>query len=380
MGMRNLTAEERKAYGLPPLPEDEQARRDAANQSEALKAAEEGRLEAGTDANGREVNRVIPPDPNKGQSGPSAADVQRYVGIVQNAAGSVPGQPGQPGLQLPAGAFGVGATPGTQTSNRPDWRLFTDPAGEANRQMLGQALGARQAMPTQSMTGAKLNTELFSQDRAAAAGARAGQMGLADAIAARARGEGGSLAQLQFQQATDSSLSSALALARSGRGNSTLNMKAALGQQGTMIQNAANQSSQLRLQEQAQAQEQLGNVLGQVRAGDMNSQQLALGAASTQAGLDQDASKTNLGASLQQQAQVDSMTQFYVSAGLTMDQARAQAMQEYEKLRILSYNQQRATELAEQSAQRQHDAQVFGTAANVFGTAFGSTMQFMGGK
>jgi hypothetical protein len=134
------------------------------------------------------------------------------------------------------------------------------------------------------------------------------------------------------------------------------------------------------LQEQAQAQEQLGNVLGQVRAGDMNSQQLALGAASTQAGLDQDASKTNLGASLQQQAQVDSMTQFYVSAGLTMDQARAQAMQEYEKLRILSYNQQRATELAEQSAQRQHDAQVFGTAANVFGTAFGSTMQFMGGK
>lgn len=101
------------------------------------------------------------------------------------------------------------------------------------------------------------------------------QLTLADALAARARGEGESVAGLQLQQGLEAQrrgLSSALASQRPG-------MSAGAGMR-TMMRgygNAAAQTNQaaalLRAQEILGAQQQLGSVLGQGRQGDLTSRQ-----------------------------------------------------------------------------------------------------------
>ncbi len=162
---------------------------------------------------------------------------------------------------------------------------------------------------------------------------RSQQAALAGQLANAAAGNGPSAAQSQLQAATDQNMHAALALARSGTGNQSAAMKQALMQQGTIGQQAANQSATLRAQEQQAAQAQLGGVLGGARGQDLGATGLQQNATlanagfqqaanTTNAGFMQDTAKTNLAAHIQQQQQKDEMIQRYITQGMTLDQAQ----------------------------------------------------------
>jgi hypothetical protein len=335
-GFRQLSDAEREAYGMAPLSDEEKQQRDAAEYAKIQAQSDNGTLAVKEGADGTDVLY------NRGRA-PTAAEI--------NAVNT-----GQAAAHTP-GAFGL--TQGPQ-SGRPDWQLYNDPTYEGNRQDLAGALQARQGLDN-------LGMNVDPSGAANSAQARGSQMDLIAELQKRARGEGDSLAQLQFQQATDANMSGAMALARSGRGNPGVAMKQALAQQGSIGQNAANQSSQLRLNEQAQAQGQLADVLSGVRGQDLGQRGQDIGIAST-----------DLSAALDQRKQLDEMTKYYTSTGLSLDQAQAEARKQYENLRVLSYNQQRAAQMAEDAAKRQQEAQTVGTVFNSLGQAVGVGVQAYG--
>jgi hypothetical protein len=148
---------------------------------------------------------------------------------------------------------------------------------------------------------------------------RAGQMDLASALAAQANGTGPSVAQGQFQHATDTNLAQALAMAQAAGPNNAGAARNVAYQRGDISQQAAGDSAQLRLQEQMQARNQLGQVLAGARGQD-------LGLAGDNAQLQG-----------QQNALNDQAVRAYMSMGLTLAQAQAQAQQDLEKLRMGSF-------------------------------------------
>lgn len=118
----------------------------------------------------------------------------------------------------------------------------------------------------------------FQGAQDADAQARNQQMGLAAMLQQAAMGQGPSAAQSQLQSATDRGMQQAMAMAASGRGDNTaLNFRNAAWQQAGMGQQAANQSAQLRAQEMQSAQGGLAQLLGGIRGGDFNNQQLQSG-------------------------------------------------------------------------------------------------------
>jgi hypothetical protein len=123
---------------------------------------------------------------------------------------------------------------------------------------------------------------------------RAGQSALAQQLLAQSRGEGPSLAQNQLRAATDRNLAQSMAMAASGRGASPgLAMRGVQQQQAGLQSQAARDAATLRLQEQLQAQQALGQVTGQARQQD-------LGMAQSQADLSQQAALANQRARLDQ--------------------------------------------------------------------------------
>lgn len=147
---------------------------------------------------------------------------------------------------------------------------------------------------------------------------RQGQKDLVGSLTAAANGQGPSAAQDQFRLATNRNLADALALARSGKGNQAAAMKNAQLQRAGISQDAAAQSGMLAAQEQNAARAQLGSVLSDSRAQD-------LGAATTNAGMQQQTNIANLGAGVDQQKQRDTMIAQYVAQGMTLDAAQRQA-------------------------------------------------------
>lgn len=143
---------------------------------------------------------------------------------------------------------------------------------------------------------------------------RAGQMDLAGALTQQANGQGPSLAQGQLRQATDRNIAQALALGASQRGMGAAGGLRAIADQRAQIgQQAASDSSQLALNEQMQARNQLGQVLTGARGQDI--------------------------AVAGQDAQLASqMTQFYTSQGLSLAQAQQQAAMQLEQLKSNNYN------------------------------------------
>jgi len=88
---------------------------------------------------------------------------------------------------------------------------------------------------------------------------------------------------------------------------------------------AQQQRGLIRQQEQAQAQQALGQLAGQMRGAD-------IGLASSQAGLTQQADLANQQAALEQQALNDQLTQFYTNMGMSLEQAQLQAQVAYEQM------------------------------------------------
>ena len=137
-----------------------------------------------------------------------------------------------------------------------------------------------------SRFGALGNEAARQQDQA-----RAQQMALINQLQNQASGLGPSLAQAQLQQATDRNMQQAMALGVSQRGagqgaalHNIANQRAGIGQQ------MAGDSAMLRLQEQLQARQMLGGLLGGMRGQDIGNMQWGLGNQASlgmqQAGLD----------------------------------------------------------------------------------------------
>jgi hypothetical protein len=173
-----------------------------------------------------------------------------------------------------------------------------------------QNAGAWQAMLGQNAANAQGRNNLNMTDANAMRGV---QTDLIQKLQAQARGEGPSIAQAQLRQATDENMSNALAMQAAGRGPAGAGAAYnAANQQSQIGQKMAGDSAMLRLQEQMQAQNMLAGVSGQARQQDMSAQ----------------------GLNLQQTAQNDDLVKFYTQAGLSLEQAQAQARQQLEELRM----------------------------------------------
>ncbi len=110
-----------------------------------------------------------------------------------------------------------------------------------------------------------------NQDKAAqyAYHTRARQTTLADALAAQASGKGPSLANAQLQQGTDRNIQAQMAMAASQRGAGAAGAGRQLAyQQAASRQQMAGDAATLRLNEQMQAQNQLGGLLAGMRGAD----------------------------------------------------------------------------------------------------------------
>jgi hypothetical protein len=97
------------------------------------------------------------------------------------------------------------------------------------------------------------------------------QLGLAQQLQQQAQGQGPSIAQMQLQQATDRTLNQSLGQIRAATGaNAGLSARTAALAGAQQLATAGNASGQLRLQEQQQAQQALGQLAGQGRQGDLS--------------------------------------------------------------------------------------------------------------
>lgn len=182
-----------------------------------------------------------------------------------------------------------------------------DPSSEEFRQR-AQALGVKGPEFDTALRTAKQQVEKSFQESAAVS---AEQSDLARALKAQAEGKTPSLAAMQYAKALEASQAAATSQLASARGLSpAMAQQLLMTQQAGARQAAAGQSAQLRLQEQAQAQGMLGNLLGQQRQQGLLGGQLAAGLYGTaaqqgmdQARLDQAARMGALGMEQQQQQQ-----------------------------------------------------------------------------
>lgn len=167
---------------------------------------------------------------------------------------------------------------------------------------------------------------------------RGQQMGLAKTLQQRIAGEATSPAEMQARQGIAQAVANAKSQAAGATSaNRALANKQAMDVAATLGQKANADAAILRAQEGMAAENSLGNVLGAGRIQDA-------GLATTQAGLAQDASKTNAGfvqgantenlrSTLETQKQIDSMVQYYLNQGFARDVAEQQARADLERLR-----------------------------------------------
>lgn len=141
------------------------------------------------------------------------------------------------------------------------------------------------------------------------------QQSLADALAARANGQGGpSIAEMQLQQTLAQNQKNAAGALAGVRGlNPAAAQRLLLQQQATMGQQAAGQGALLRAQEQLAAQQEYGNQLAQMRGAESTAYgqagQLGLGQEKSASELQLDVAKSNQQAEQERQrlqAQADS--------------------------------------------------------------------------
>jgi hypothetical protein len=134
------------------------------------------------------------------------------------------------------------------------------------------------------------------------------QLALASALEAQAAGVGPSVAEAQLRRSGEQAIAAQAAMAASARGgNPILAQRQAAQQTAAIQQDLAGRAAELRLQEQAQARQALGQVLGEARGQD-------IGVTTEQARLVQQAELSNVAAERERalaQAQLEQQaTQF----------------------------------------------------------------------
>lgn len=166
-----------------------------------------------------------------------------------------------------------------------------------------------------------------TMDPAQQAAAREQQQQLVQMLQQRAAGEGVSPAQMMMQRGLQQAAQMQTGMARGGPGaTAALRRRAATGAIAGMQQDVLGQMGLLRAQEQAQAQEALGGLLGTMRGQD-------IGFAGQAADVGLRGAMATQTARLQQQGLNDAMAQFYMQQGFTQDQATQQAAEDIERLR-----------------------------------------------
>lgn len=148
---------------------------------------------------------------------------------------------------------------------------------------------------------------------------RRDQRGLVSALQNRAAGQSPSVAEMQMRSGMDRISNEQASQASSARGISPALAARLQADNTTQAQLQTNQQTgQLRAQEMERAEQALGGVLSGARGQD-------IGLAQAQAGLQQGANQANLGAAMQQKQMNDQMTQYYMSQGLSRDEAAQKA-------------------------------------------------------
>ena len=156
---------------------------------------------------------------------------------------------------------------------------------------------------------------------------RSAQMGLMGQLQGQVAGEGPSLADMQLKKAGEQNLKQQMAAMASQRGgNPALAARQAANMAAEQGQNIAAQSSQMRLQEQRGAQEQLAGLTQAARGQD-------IGLATDQARLDQSGQIADQAAQLKAQGLTDAQVQSMLQGAAGIDLAQFKAPQELEALK-----------------------------------------------
>jgi hypothetical protein len=231
---------------------------------------------------------------------------------------------------------------------------------ERYRRTLQQGADTAGNRPAASTTAATIATG--PQDQA-----RAAQLRLLGGLVGAAEGQGPSVAEQQFQQATDRNVRGAVAATNTARG---MGGGAAVRQvaqtQAQVGQQAAADAATLRAQEVAQARGQAVQA-----ATDVRGQDVAL--AGEQANLQQQANLANLQSEEGQRQLNQQAVQYYLSAGLSMEEANRQAAMDMERLKQqqnLAYNQLGQQEYDTSSARRSNFLQGLVNTGASLGMAF----------
>ena len=148
------------------------------------------------------------------------------------------------------------------------WGLPFDEAAEATTAAAPVVNNAQMAAQQKANEQAAKDAE----ERKAQEEVRKRQLALADQLQTQASGGGPSLAGQMYQQATDQNLKNAMALGASSRGarNPGLINQQVQNAQGVFSQQAAQGAAGARMQEQLNAQGQLGGLLGGTRGQDIS--------------------------------------------------------------------------------------------------------------
>lgn len=266
-------------------------------------------------------------------------------GAIKKVGGVIAGDGEDPGL--------LGLTPRKVNPYSIDPNAASIRGYEDRRRQFFRAAEGAQDRQGPSMTGPRLGqASLFggaALDGSQQAQFRQQQTGLANQLEAQANGQGPSLAQDQLRRGLEQSLLSAVSAGASMRGPGAGGAIRAIQQnQAGMAQQAAGDSAALRMQEQLQAQNQLGQLLAGARGQDIGfasegaalAQQTGLANAGAQnqfalqqGQLDQQTGQANLQATLQQRMLNDQLTRSYLEMGLSLDQAQQAARMRLEELR-----------------------------------------------
>lgn len=241
---------------------------------------------------------------------------------------------------------------------------FSDPNYRKNKESIAQNLqdakGREQLRAGAAQVGPAAQTSAAMVDRSQVGGrAQTFDQGYAqiNRLQDRALGRGPSLAALEGANQRDRSLRSALAVAQANRGqNPALAMRNLSRQQTDMERGIAFDTQRARLAEQQAAEGQLAGALGQLGAqelgfrgqqiglagqdaafrqqADLANAQLRQQANLQQAGFQQQTNMANLQSGIQNQQQIDAMTQFYENLGLTRDEAERRARMQAEAMNM----------------------------------------------
>ena len=257
------------------------------------------------------------------------------------------------GTSEDAGILGVGQFK-AKSAGINDGAFTNDQESEARQAAFAQQLAAanqRQAsMVNPASVGTAAQATAATINQTPQAEFRTGQAGLAAALQAQAMGQGPSLAQSQLRQATDRNIAQSMAMAASQRGATAGQGLRQIAQQASAAnQQAAQQSADLRMQEQMAARQQLGGVLASGREQDIGlatsqaglQQQAGLANQSAtnqfalaQADLTQGARLANQKAALEQTALNDAQSRFFNQGMADMEQRDRESLMALEKLKV----------------------------------------------